>query len=155
MAMKSRIGPLALEAPLGNAPAPARYFELYMSNNASCSRFACFYSTGPDPESRRDFAAQLEELKAAATSQHRALLRRWIRCSICLSGLRANRRTIARPGVGQTGTLTLGDSVRIRQTTGRCVAICTLMGWVHGRIRPEKCSSPTSTQLSPSVPKSV
>lgn len=145
MSLKSRIGPLALEAPLGGRTASGQVFRAIHVEQRKLLAVRVFpIPLGLTPESRRDFAAQLEQLKQL---RHSSIVR-------CYGGgFDARTAYLVYEIVdGESLEKTLARRTRLPWETaleyGKQLAdalqYAHLMGWVHGRIRPEKLLLPNN-----------
>lgn len=143
MVMKSRIGPLALEAPLGKRSGSGQVFRAIHVEQRRLLAVRVFpIPLGLTPESRRDFATQLEELKLL---RHPSIVR-------CYGGGFDSRSAYLVYELidGQSLDQALAKRQRLPWETafeyGKQLAdalqYAHLMGWVHGRIRPEKLLIP-------------
>ena len=141
--MKSRIGPLALEAPLGARSNSGQVFRAIHVEQRKLLAVRVFpIPLGLTPESRRDFAAQLDELKQL---RHPSIVR-------CYGGgFDARTAYLVYELIdGQSLEQLLIKRQRLPWETafeyGKQLAdalqYAHLMGWVHGRIRPEKLLIP-------------
>lgn len=141
--MKSRIGPLALEAPLGQRSNSGQVFRAIHVEQRKLLAVRVFpIPLGLTPESRQDFAAQLEELKQL---RHPSIVR-------CYGGgFDARSAYLVYELIdGQSLEQLLIKRQRLQWETafeyGKQLAdalqYAHLMGWVHGRIRPEKLLIP-------------
>ena len=141
--MKSRIGPLALEAPLGQRSNSGQVFRAIHVEQRKLLAVRVFpIPLGLTPESRQDFAAQLEELKLL---RHPSIVR-------CYGGgFDARSAYLVYELIdGQSLEQLLIKRQRLPWETafeyGKQLAdalqYAHLMGWVHGRIRPEKLLIP-------------
>lgn len=143
MSLKSRIGPLALEAPLGARTASGQVFRAIHVEQRKLLAVRVFpVPLGLTPESRRDFAAQLEQLKQL---RHPSIVR-------CYGGgFDARSAYLVYELVdGESLESTLARRERLPwetalaygQQLADALQYAHLMGWVHGRIRPEKLLVP-------------
>ncbi len=141
--MKSRIGPLALEAPLGKRSNSGQVFRAIHVEQRKLLAVRVFpIPLGLTPESRRDYAAQLEELKQL---RHPSIVR-------CYGGgFDARSAYLVYELIdGQSLDQLLVKRQRLPWETafeyGKQLAdalqYAHLMGWIHGRIRPEKLLIP-------------
>lgn len=141
--MKSRIGPLALEAPLGKRSGSGQVFRAIHVEQRKLLAVRVFpIPLGLTPESRRDYASQLEELKLL---RHPSIVR-------CFGGgFDARSAYLVYELIdGQSLDQLLAKRERLPWETafeyGKQLAdalqYAHLMGWVHGRIRPEKLLIP-------------
>ncbi|MGN6133993.1 MAG: serine/threonine-protein kinase [Aureliella sp.] len=143
MSLKSRIGPLALEAPLGSRTASGQVFRAVHLDQRKLLAVRVFpIPLGLTPESRREFAEQLEQLKQL---RHPSIVR-------CYGGgFDARSAFLVYELVdGDSLDVVLARRTRLPWETalehGKQLAdalqYAHLMGWVHGRIRPEKLLLP-------------
>ncbi len=145
MSLKSRIGPLALEAPLGVRTASGQVFRAIHVEGRKLLAVRVFpIPLGLTPESRADFAAQLDQLKQL---KHPSIVR-------CYGGgFDARTAYLVYELVdGESLDIVLARRTRLPWETalahGKQLADALqyshLMGWIHGRIRPEKLLLPTN-----------
>lgn len=141
--MKSRIGPLALEAPLGTRSGSGQVFRAIHVEQRKLLAVRVFpIPLGLTPESRRDFAAQLDELKLL---RHPSIVR-------CYGGGFDARSAylvyelIDGPSLDQLlvkrERLPWETAFEYGKQLADALQYAHLMGWVHGRIRPEKLLIP-------------
>lgn len=144
MSLKSRIGPLALEAPLGSRTTSGQVFRAIHVEQRKLLAVRVFpIPLGLTPESRRDFASQLEQLKQL---RHASIVR-------CYGGgFDARTAYLVYELVdGESLDKVLARRTRLPWDTalahGKELAdalqYAHLMGWIHGRIRPEKLLLPS------------
>jgi len=143
MSLKSRIGPLALEAPLGSRSGAGQLFRAIHVEQRKLLAVRVFPTPlGLTPESRAEYAAQLEELKQL---RHSSIVR-------CYGGGFDARNAYLVYELIDGESL---DSVLARrhrlpwdtalaygQQLADALQYAHLMGWVHGRIRPDKILVP-------------
>jgi hypothetical protein len=144
MSLKSRIGPLALEAPLGSRTPSGQVFRAIHVEQRKLLAVRVFpIPLGLTPESRRDFAEQLEQLKQL---RHSSIVR-------CYGGgFDARSAYLVYELVdGESLDVVLARRTRLPwetafeygQQLADALQYAHLMGWVHGRIRPEKLLLPS------------
>ncbi|MCC6509869.1 MAG: serine/threonine protein kinase [Pirellulaceae bacterium] len=143
MSLKSRIGPLALEAPLGKRTASGQVFRAIHVEQRKLLVVRVFpVPLGLTPESRQDFAVQLEQLKQL---RHPSIVR-------CYGGGfdARNAYLVYEMIDGESLDKLLARRHRLPWETafayGKQLAdalqYAHLLGWVHGRLRPEKLLLP-------------
>ncbi len=141
--MKSRIGPLALEAPLGKRTGSGQVFRAIHVEQRKLLAVRVFpIPLGLTPESRQDFATQLEQLKQL---RHPSIVR-------CYGGGFDARSAYLVyeliDGLSLDQLLTKRDRLpwetafEYGQQLAEALQYAHLMGWIHGRIRPEKLLIP-------------
>lgn len=139
MSLKSRIGPLALEAPLGKSTASGQVFRAIHVEQRKLLAVRVFpVALGLTPESRRDYASQLDQLKQL---KHRHIAR-------CYGGGFDARNAYLvyelvdgeslDKVIARRGRLSWETAFEYGQQMADALQYAHLMGWVHGRIRPEK-----------------
>lgn len=144
MSLKSRIGPLALEAPLGKPTASGQVFRAIHVEQRKLLAVRVFpVAIGLTPESRRDYALQLDQLKQLRHSHI-------VRCYG--GGFDARNAYLVYELVdGESLDKVLARRSRVSWETAfeygmqlaDALQYAHLMGWVHGRIRPEKLMLPS------------
>lgn len=147
MALKSRIGPLALEAPLGSRTASGQVFRAIHVDQRKLLAVRVFpIPLGLTPESRQDFAEQLEQLKQL---KHPGIVR-------CYGGGFDARHAYLvyelvdgeslDVALSRRGRLAWENVFQYGQQLADALQYAHLMGWVHGRLRPEKLLLPRDAQ---------
>lgn len=143
MALKSRIGPLALEAPLGSRSGAGQLFRAIHVEQRKLVAVRVFpIPLGLTPESRQEYAEQLEELKLL---RHPSIVR-------CYGGGfdARNAYLVYELVDGESLEAVLARRHRLPwdtalaygQQLADALQYAHLMGWVHGRIRPDKILVP-------------
>ncbi len=143
MSLKSRLGPLALEAPLGAPTASGQVFRAIHVEQRRLLAVRVFpIPLGLTPESRQDFADQIEQLKQL---KHPNIVR-------CYGGGfdARNAYLVYELIDGESLDLVLYRRTRLPwetvfeygQQLAEALQFAHLMGWPHGRIRPEKLLVP-------------
>jgi hypothetical protein len=139
MPLKSRIGPLALEAPLGSRTTSGQVFRAIHIEQRKLLAVRVFpIPLGLTPESREDFANQLEQLKQL---KHAGIVR-------CYGGgFDARTAYLVYELIdgesldvvlARRGRLAWENVLEYGQQLADALQYAHLMGWVHGRLRPEK-----------------
>lgn len=136
---KSRIGPFALEAPLSNLKNGGQVFRAIHLEQRKLAALRLFaIPMGMTPESREAFASQLEQLKQL---RHRNIVR-------CYGGGFDTRNAYLAYELVEGESLS--DLLRRRERLAwetvidyssqlaEALQYAHQMGWIHGRLRPEK-----------------
>lgn len=143
MASQSRIGPFALEAPLSKRSASGQVFRAVHLEQSKLAAVRVFsIPMGMTPESRRDFATQLEQLKQL---RHPGIVR-------CYGGGFDNRNAYLAYEMidGESldrllkrrGRLPWETVIEYGQALVDALQYAHQTGWIHGRMRPEKLIVP-------------
>ncbi|MCA9194602.1 MAG: serine/threonine protein kinase [Planctomycetales bacterium] len=136
---KSRVGPFALESPLGVATSAGQvYRALHLEQKKSAALRVFTTPLGMTPESRKGFASQLEQLKQL---RHPGIVR-------CYGGgFDSKKAYLAYEFIdGESLEKLIGRRERLgwefvldySQQLAEALQYAHQMGWVHGRIRPDK-----------------
>lgn len=139
MPLKSRIGPLALEAPLGSRTASGQVFRAIHVDQRKLLAVRVFpIPLGLTPESRQDFASQLEQLKQL---KHPGIVRCYgggfdARTAYLVYELVDGESLDA--VLARRGRLAWETVLEYGQQLADALQYAHLMNWVHGRLRPEK-----------------
>ena len=137
--MKSRIGPFALEAPLSSSRSKAQVFRGVHLKQSKLAAIRVFnIPMGMTPESRRDFATQLEQLKEL---RHPGIVR-------CFGGgYDASTAFLAYELVDgeslevmleRRGRLPWETVFEYSQQLAGALKYAHERDWIHGRIKPDK-----------------
>ncbi|HBE67549.1 MAG TPA: hypothetical protein DDW52_05300, partial [Planctomycetaceae bacterium] len=137
--VKSRIGPFALEAPLSKSKNGCQVFRAIHLEQKKLAALRVFtIPMGMTPESREAFASQLEQLKQL---RHRGIVR-------CYGGGFDTQSAFLAyelvEGESLLSMLRRRDRLPWETTLDYCQQLAEAfqyahqMGWVHGRLRPEK-----------------
>ncbi|RMF44662.1 MAG: serine/threonine protein kinase [Planctomycetota bacterium] len=135
---KSRVGPFALETPLSADSASRVYRALHIEQRKLAALRVFSVPMGMTPESRREFAQQLEELKSL---RHPNIVRcfgggfdsRYAYLAYELVDGEALSQLMAR-----RGRLTWETSLDYSRQIAEGLEYCHRLGWVHGRLYPDK-----------------
>ena len=136
---KSRIGPFALEAPLSRAGSSGQVFRgIHLQQKKLAALRIFSIPLGMTPESREAFASQLEQLKQL---RHPGIVR-------CYGGGFDTRSAFLAYELvdGESLAATLNRRERLPwetaldycQQMAEGLQYAHQMGWIHGRLRPEK-----------------
>jgi hypothetical protein len=136
---KSRIGPFALEAPLSQPSSAGQLFRgLHLQQRKLAALRIFPIPMGMTPESRRAFASQLEQLKQL---RHPGIVR-------CYGGGFDTRKAYLAYELidGESLDQVLSRRERLpwetaldfSQQLAEALQYAHQMGWIHGRLRPEK-----------------
>ncbi len=136
---KSRIGPFALEAPLSKPSSAGQVFRgLHLQQRKLAALRVFPIPMGMTPESRRAFASQLEQLKQL---RHRGIVR-------CYGGgFDAHKAYLAYELIDgesldqvllRRERLPWETALDFSQQLAEALQYAHQMGWIHGRLRPEK-----------------
>lgn len=143
MPIKSRIGPLALEAPLGSRTASGQVFRaIHVEQRKLLAARVFPIPLGLTPESRQEFADQLEQLKQL---KHPGIVRCYgggfdARTAYLVYELVDGESLDA--VLARRGRLNWENVLEYGQQMAEALQYAHLMGWVHGRLRPEKLLLP-------------
>lgn len=147
MPLKSRIGPLALEAPLGSRTGSGQVFRAIHVEQRKLLAVRVFpIPLGLTPESRQDFAEQLEQLKQL---RHPSIVRCYgggfdARTAYLVYELVDGESLDAM--LARRGRLAWENVLEYGKQLADALQYAHLMGWVHGRLRPEKLLLPSDAQ---------
>ncbi|MFO1064042.1 MAG: serine/threonine-protein kinase [Pirellulales bacterium] len=139
MAQQSRIGPLALEAPLGPRTIAGQVFRAIHVEQRKLLAVRVFpVPLGMTPESRHAFAQQIEQLKQL---RHDGIVR-------CYGGGFDARNAYLvyqlidgeslETALARRGRYAWETAFEYAQRLSDTLQIAHVTGWVHGRIRPDK-----------------
>ncbi len=136
---KSRIGPFSLESPLSKLKSSGQVFRGIHLEQKKLAALRVFpIPMGMTPESRQAYASQLEQLKQL---RHAGIVR-------CYGGGFDNRNAFLAyelvdgeslaTQLARRDRLPWETSLDISQQLTEALQYAHQMGWIHGRIRPEK-----------------